>query len=141
MSVHAHCYDFGAHPLALHDRLVELLAVGAVLATAAWLRAQSSALSLEDLRVRYCEAPAYRGDAGVQHVRLGPQLEGQAATCLDLAIFEAARLQVAGVEAWVEIVRASDDAAGHAVVALPSNPGSVYDPTALFLSSEAPCSV
>lgn len=133
MAVRAHTYTFGSLPLAVHDRVVEGLAAGAVLATAAWLATLESPPTLEDLRVSYSLAPAYRGDPGVQHVRLGPALRGAAATCLDLAIYEAALYQLAGVEAWVAIVRESDEAPGHAIVVFPSAPDSEVDPSARFV--------
>lgn len=137
MPVHAHAYTFGVQPLAVHDRIVEALAVGAVLATVAWLATVASPPSLEQLRVRYSLAPAYLGDAEVQHVRLGAALTGCAVTCLDLAIYEAALCHVQGVEAWVEIVRRSDDESAHAIVVFPSAPQREIDPSARFARLES----
>jgi hypothetical protein len=137
VAVRAHTYTFGELPLAVHDRVVEGLAAGAVLATVAWLSAHPAALELERLGVRYQAPPAYAGDPGVQHVRLGAALQGCSITCLDMAIYEAALYQFSGVEAWVAIVRDSDDAPGHAIVVFPANPGLEVDPSARFLPEQS----
>lgn len=128
----AHTYSFGSLPLAVHDRVVEGLANGAVLATIAWLVALERVPSLAELGVSYTLAPAYRGDRSVQHVRIGAALRGEAVTCLDLAIYEAARHQARGVEAWVAISRRSDDASAHAIVVFPGEPDRELDPSLGF---------
>jgi hypothetical protein len=143
----AHRYDFGELPLALHDEIVQGLANGAVLATLAWLRSlyppdrkQDGPRGwlyppgVEDLGLEYTLAPA--SGPGCQLIRVGPQLlEAERATCLDLAIYEAARRRHLGWDAWVGIVRGSDDEAAHAYVCHPGAPQYDFDPVLLLTPS------
>jgi hypothetical protein len=135
MEIRAHHYFWGdIHDLELLDRIAEGLAQGGVLATRAWMEAELAAgldiaATVDHFDGYRPNPPSCDRDPRCQLVKLGPATDG-VATCLDLAIYHAAWLQVTFPEmrdrVWVRIQRDSPDTYAHASVAIVDDEGGVH---------------